>query len=260
MIRPHRRFRGLFGRSTGGMVPRGRAVHRVSDRFALRVVVAPVHRQDIEIPEPCHADWDAMRPEDKGRFCSECSKTVHDLSAMTKEEAKGFLRRTGCNDICVSFQHHEDGTLLFREPAPRPAARPAAVVPVARLRRPRSVAAVVAGAGMAAALAACAPHGEAPAQRYAAEAPVFEAPSVIVPHGSQQTVPVPPPVEHVNVEDEPCDPVVTETVEPAASEPEMPRVRGRMKPPPERTIKRTAGKPMIPRVKGDVAFVDPDAL
>jgi hypothetical protein len=250
MSRPHRRLRALFGRSTGGMVPRGRAVHPVSDRFALWVVVAPVHRQDIEIPEPCHADWDAMRPEDKGRFCSECSKTVHDLSAMTKVEAKGFLRRTGCRDICVSFQHREDGTLVFREPV----LRPEAVVPLARLRRPRSVAAAVAGAGMAVALAACAPHGEAPAQHYAAEAPVFEAPRVIVPHGSQQTGPVPPPVEHVNVE-EPCEPVVTE-VEPAGSE----RIRGRMKPTPEPTIKRTAGKPMPMRVKGDLTSVDPDAL
>lgn len=220
-----------------------------------------MRRQDIEIPEPCHADWEAMRPADKGRFCLECSKTVHDLSAMTKEEAKGFLRRTGCNDICVSFQHHEDGALVFREPAAQDAARLNAVVPLARLRRPRSVAAAVAGAGMAAALAACAPHGEAPAQRYAAEAPVFEAPSVIVPHGSQQTVPVPPRVEPGSVEDEPCDPVVTKKIEPASSEPEIPRVRGRMKPPPERTITRTAGKPMpMERVKGDVASVDPDAL
>ena len=48
--------------------------------------------QDIQIPEPCHAEWDAMRPEEKGRFCFECSKKVHDLSAMTKDEAKGFLR------------------------------------------------------------------------------------------------------------------------------------------------------------------------
>lgn len=205
--------------------------------------------KDIEIPEPCHADWDAMRPEDKGRYCLECSKTVHDLSAMTKDEAKDFLRRSACNDVCVSYQHHEDGTLVFREPAPRPAP----LVPLARLRRPRSVAAAVAGASMAMALAACAPHGDAPAQRYVAEEPVFEAPGVVIPIGvEEKSEPprIPPPV----VEDEPCDPQTfepepTETIERALSEP--PRVRGK--------IKRTAGKPM-PRVKGDVAFVDPDAL
>ena len=203
----------------------------------------PVRRQDIEIPEPCHADWDAMRPEDKGRFCFDCRKTVHDLSAMTKDEAKDFLRRSACNDICVSYQHHEDGTLAFREPAPRPST----VVPVARLLRPRSVAAAVASAGMAMALAACAPHGDAPAQRYAAEAPAFEAPGVVIPIGVAEK-----PV----VEDEPCDPEVTkvtEPVEPAVSGPERSSVRGR--------LQRTAGKPVqMPRVKGDMAFVDPDAL
>jgi hypothetical protein len=202
-----------------------------------------VRSQDIEIPEPCHAEWDAMRPEEKGRFCLDCRKTVHDLSAMTKPEAQDFLHRTACADICVSFEHHEDGTLLFREPAPRPAA----VVPIARLRRPRSVAAAVATAGMAAALAACAPHGDASVRQYAAETPVFQSPTVVIPHGNEQAtpVPVPPPVEEVVehvVEDEPC--------EPAVPEPDTSRVRGR--------IKRTAGKPMpIQRTKGNMAAVDP---
>jgi len=214
-----------------------------------------VRSQDIQIPEPCHAEWDAMRPEQKGRFCFDCSKKVHDLSAMTKDEAKQFLRASACADICVSYQHHEDGTLVFREPAPAP------VVPLARLRRPRSVAAAVAGAGMAMALAACAPHGDAPAQqRYAAETPVFQAPTVVIPIGTTEKPEVmPPPVAPPVVEDEPCLPV-KEQVEEALSEP--PRVRGRMKPvTPEPIIKRTAGKPMMmPRVKGDVAFVDPEAL
>jgi hypothetical protein len=209
----------------------------------------PVRSQDIEIPEPCHADWDAMRPEDQGRFCFDCKKTVHDLSAMTKDEAKSFLRRSACADICVSYQHHEDGTLVFREALPLPAP----VVPLSRLRRPRSVAAAVAGAGMAMALAACAPHGDAPAQqRYVVEEPVFSSPSVVIPHDAKETRPEPPVAPPPVVEDEPCDPVV-EVIEKVESEPEVPRVRGK--------IKRTAGKPMpMPRVKGDVAWVDPDAL
>lgn len=210
--------------------------------------------QDIEIPEPCHAEWDAMRPEEKGRFCFECRKTVHDLSAMTKPEAQDFLRRTACADICVSYEHHDDGTLVFREPAPRPAA----VVPIARLRRPRSVAAAVASAGMAAALAACAPHGEESVRHYAAETPVFQSPTVVIPHGSQEAtpVPVPPPVPEVVpevVEDEPCEPVVPEATEPTVPKPDTSRVRGRM------PIKRTAGKP-IQRTKGNMVAADPFAL
>ncbi len=198
-----------------------------------------MRHQDIEIPEPCHADWEAMRPEDKGRFCSSCNKKVHDLSAMTKQEAAGFLRSTGCKDVCVSFLHREDGTLVFQPPA----LVPSAVVPAARLRRPRSVASAVAGVGMAVALAACTPHGEAPVQRHAPEAEVFQSPSVVVPHTAQPYGAVPTSAP------EPCDPPTTEPAEPPPT-PE-PHVRDK--------IRRTAGKPMV-RVKGDVAFVDPDAL
>jgi hypothetical protein len=205
-----------------------------------------VRSQDIEIPEPCHADWATMRPEEKGRFCFECRKTVHDLSAMTKPEARDFLHRTARADICVSYEHHDDGTLVFREPAPRVAA----VVPIARLRRPRSVAAAVASAGMAAALAACAPHGDESVRSYAAEAPVFQSPTVVIPHGSQAAqVPVPPPVEKV-VEDEPCEPVVEEGTKPTVPDPDRSRVRGR--------IKRIAGKP-LQRTKGNMVAADPFA-
>jgi hypothetical protein len=124
------------------------------------------------------------------------------------------------------------------------------------------VAAAVAGAGMAMALAACAPHGDAPVRSYsAAETPVFQEPNVVIPIGTNEKPEVtPPPVAPPVVEDEPCDPVV-EKVEEAESEPS--RIRGRLKPStfhPEPVIKRTAGKPMMPRVKGDVAFVDPEAL
>ncbi len=212
--------------------------------------------QDIQIPEPCHADWDGMRPEEKGRFCSSCSKKVHDLSAMTQDEAKDFLRRSACGDVCVSYLHHEDGTLVFRQPAPRPAP----VVPLARLRRPRSVAAAVAGAGVAMALAACAPHGETPVRSYSdAETPVFREPSVVIPHGTQESEPVraPEPV----VEEEPCDPAVEETETVEEVEPERPRVKGRRTaPPPEPKITRTAGKPVMHRTKGGMTRVDPDTL
>lgn len=191
--------------------------------------------QDIEIPEPCHADWDAMRPEDRGRYCFECRKKVHDLSSMTEDEAEQFLARTACEDVCISYEHDDEGTLVFRTPAPRPAP----LVPLARLRRPRSVAAAVAGMGMAAALAACAPHGDGPPRQYEAEAAALQMPADIIPHGNApEATPVPP-----QVEDEPCDPVVEEVEQVEEVEPTpivRPRVRGK--------IRRTAGVPI--RKKG----------
>ena len=198
--------------------------------------------KDVEIPEPCHADWDAMRPEDRGRFCFECQTRVHDLSAMTEAEAEAFLERTACEDVCVSYQHAPDGTIIFK----RPASRPAPVVPLSRLRRPHTAATAatvartaLAGVGMAAALAACAPHGEGPTVREVEEIS-FQAPTAVIPHGeAQQATPVPPSVE--TELDEPCD--VIETPEPAEPivMPEPPRLRGK--------LERTAGRP-ISRKKG----------
>ncbi len=197
--------------------------------------------QDIQIPEPCHADWDAMRPEQRGRYCFECRKKVHDLSAMTRPQARDFLRDNASADICVSYQHGDDGVLVFRE-------RPAPVVPLSRLRRPRgarTMAAAVASAGMAVALAACAPHGE-PGPVHEAETPTFSTPAVVIPHGPSQTAtPVPPSA------DEPCDGPTTEQTTPA--EP-LPRVRGR--------IRRPAGKPIAkPSLKkGKMVGVSGDPL
>lgn len=195
----------------------------------------PVRSKDVEIPEPCHADWDAMRPEDRGRFCFECKTKVHDLSAMTEAEAERFLERTACEEVCISYRHAADGTIVFREPAPRPAP----VVPLSRLRRPRKVAAAVAGVGMAAALAACAPHGEEPRIREAEEIS-FEAPAAVIPHGqAQEATPVPPSAE---ADDEPCDAIEGAPTSEPITMPETPRLRGK--------IKRTAGRPALPQRKG----------
>ncbi|MGG5616684.1 hypothetical protein ACPDHI_10415 [Myroides odoratimimus] len=38
----------------------------------------------IEIPEPCHEDWDKMAPQDKGRHCAVCDKVVVDFSKASK--------------------------------------------------------------------------------------------------------------------------------------------------------------------------------
>lgn len=182
--------------------------------------------EDIEIPEPCHADWDKMRPEERGRFCFDCRKKVHDLSAMTETEAERFVDASANDDICVSYRHDEDGGIVFRPAAP--------IVPISRLRR-RSAAVAVATAGLAATLAACTPHGEGPKIHETETVTVsFQVSNIVIPHQSEQ--PVPPPVEPPVLEEEPCDPEITT---PPAVEIDRPRVQGRM------PIRRTAGKPVM---------------
>lgn len=45
----------------------------------------------LNIPTPCHENWANMRPEEKGRYCGSCQKTVVDFSAMTDTEVVHFF-------------------------------------------------------------------------------------------------------------------------------------------------------------------------
>lgn len=47
----------------------------------------------LQIPEPCHENWNAMSPADKGRFCASCQKVVIDFSRMTDHELAAFFKK-----------------------------------------------------------------------------------------------------------------------------------------------------------------------
>jgi hypothetical protein len=47
----------------------------------------------IQIPEPCHEDWDKMTPVQQGRYCQSCCKEVVDFTSMTDQEIIGFLSK-----------------------------------------------------------------------------------------------------------------------------------------------------------------------
>jgi hypothetical protein len=56
----------------------------------------------ISIPQPCHENWNAMTPNEQGRFCGVCSKTVMDFTDMTD------------NAIYDIFNKHKEGTICGR--------------------------------------------------------------------------------------------------------------------------------------------------
>ncbi len=47
----------------------------------------------INVPSPCHENWDKMTPAEKGRHCSSCNKTVIDFSAYTDRELVEFISK-----------------------------------------------------------------------------------------------------------------------------------------------------------------------
>ncbi len=64
----------------------------------------------ITIPKPCHENWDNMTADEKGKFCSVCSKTVHDFTSFSDEELINTFDSN--KDICGRFREDQLGVNL----------------------------------------------------------------------------------------------------------------------------------------------------
>lgn len=58
---------------------------------------------ELSIPTPCHENWNAMTPEDKGRFCAACQKTVVDFTAMSDAQIAQFFKKPA-GSVCGRFE------------------------------------------------------------------------------------------------------------------------------------------------------------
>jgi len=59
----------------------------------------------ISIPDPCAQSWDAMIPNEEGRQCSACAKTVVDFSVMTDTQVQAYLIEKANERICGRFKN-----------------------------------------------------------------------------------------------------------------------------------------------------------
>ncbi len=60
----------------------------------------------VQIPKPCHENWDNMTAANKGRFCSSCNKEVVDFSLLTDVEVLNFFKRSTGN-TCGRFSTYQ---------------------------------------------------------------------------------------------------------------------------------------------------------
>lgn len=60
-------------------------------------------KPSITIPEPCHENWENMLPDEKGRFCLSCSKSVHDFTGKTDLEIHRILMTHKGQKVCGRF-------------------------------------------------------------------------------------------------------------------------------------------------------------
>ncbi|MXS71705.1 hypothetical protein GSF70_10790 [Flavobacteriaceae bacterium W22] len=59
----------------------------------------------IKISKPCNENWDAMSPEENGKFCEVCSKIVRDFSESSDEKIYHDLK--SYKNICGRFTDHQ---------------------------------------------------------------------------------------------------------------------------------------------------------
>ncbi|MBZ4036175.1 energy transducer TonB [Flavobacterium sp. 17A] len=71
----------------------------------------------ITIPEPCQENWDKMTPNENGRFCLSCSKTVIDFTTMLPEEIKHFFIQNENEKVCGRFRKSQLDSITIQIPS-----------------------------------------------------------------------------------------------------------------------------------------------
>ena len=69
----------------------------------------------ILLPEPCVEPWEEMTPENRGRHCKACAKTVIDFTRMTNAQILEVLRTKP--NACGRFWPHQLNRTLLVPPA-----------------------------------------------------------------------------------------------------------------------------------------------
>ncbi|WP_299097198.1 energy transducer TonB [uncultured Winogradskyella sp.] len=70
----------------------------------------------ISIPKPCHEDWSKMTPNEKGRFCKSCTKTVVDFTKMSPDAIQHYLHNNKDQRICGHIKQSQLDSINLRIP------------------------------------------------------------------------------------------------------------------------------------------------
>lgn len=69
----------------------------------------------FRVTAPCPVSWESMEgSSEKVRFCHQCSKNVHNISAMSSEEAVELLQRSD-QRVCAFMYKRADGSFITHD-------------------------------------------------------------------------------------------------------------------------------------------------
>lgn len=80
----------------------------------------------ITVPKPCTAEWEQMQPEEQGRFCLQCQKTVVDFTGMTDAAVFDFMEKNNGAPLCGRYTASQLNR-PFNAPAARSSFFPVAI-------------------------------------------------------------------------------------------------------------------------------------
>jgi hypothetical protein len=70
----------------------------------------------LRIAEPCHQQWNKMLPDEKGRYCLSCSKSVIDFTGWEPEAIANYLMSNKSASICGRLHAHHLGSEQIDKP------------------------------------------------------------------------------------------------------------------------------------------------
>jgi hypothetical protein len=71
----------------------------------------------ISIPEPCHENWGSMTPNEQGRFCGSCQKTVVDFTNFSAEDIQNYFTKHYGQKVCGRFKQQQLNSIDIQIPS-----------------------------------------------------------------------------------------------------------------------------------------------
>jgi len=70
----------------------------------------------LSVSKPCNENWDSMVPDEVGRYCLTCNKSVIDFSLMTDKEIELFFIQNNSKDVCGRFKRNQIERITIQLP------------------------------------------------------------------------------------------------------------------------------------------------
>lgn len=70
----------------------------------------------LTIPKPCNESWDKMTPNERGKFCKLCAKTVVDFTTKSTSQIKDYLIENKGKRVCGHFYKKQLDSIVIQLP------------------------------------------------------------------------------------------------------------------------------------------------